>query len=140
MSLTNAPDPEIRATVVRQDLKNVLHPIVQHKVLEAKQMVVTSAHGSTIYDADGKLVPSPDPAANWNAVGMPMVQNHSACFNGDGSLDLYLQATAPPAGSKQFCNWLPTPAKGGYIAFLRMYWPADAILNKDWVPPGIVRN
>jgi taurine-pyruvate aminotransferase len=53
MSLTNAPDPEVRAAVVRQDLKNVLHPIVQHKVLEAKQMVVTSAHGSTIYDADG---------------------------------------------------------------------------------------
>ena len=34
MSLTNAPDPEIRAAVVRQDLKNVLHPIVQHKSLE----------------------------------------------------------------------------------------------------------
>ena len=53
MSLTNAPDPEVRAAVVRQDLQNVLHPIVQHKVLEAKQMVVTGAHGSTIYDADG---------------------------------------------------------------------------------------
>ena len=53
MSLTNAPDPEIRAAVVRQDLQNVLHPIVQHKVLETKQMVVTGAHGSTIYDADG---------------------------------------------------------------------------------------
>lgn len=53
MSLTNAPDPEIRAAVVRQDLKNVLHPIVQHKVLETQQIVVTSAHGSTIYDADG---------------------------------------------------------------------------------------
>jgi taurine-pyruvate aminotransferase len=53
MSPTNAPDPEIRAAVVRQDLQNVLHPIVQHKVLEAKQMVVTGAHGSTIYDADG---------------------------------------------------------------------------------------
>ena len=53
MSLTNAPDPEIRAAVVRQDLANVLHPIVQHKLLETKQMVVTSAHGSTIYDADG---------------------------------------------------------------------------------------
>ena len=39
--------------MVRQDLKNVLHPIVQHKSLETKQMVVTSAHGSTIYDADG---------------------------------------------------------------------------------------
>jgi adenosylmethionine-8-amino-7-oxononanoate aminotransferase len=53
MSLTNEPDPEVRAAVVRQDLQNVLHPIVQHKALEAKQMVVTSAHGSTIYDADG---------------------------------------------------------------------------------------
>src|SRR5262252_558482 len=36
MSLTNAPDPAIRKAV-----------------LEAKQMVVTGAQGSTIYDADG---------------------------------------------------------------------------------------
>ena len=53
MSLTNAPDPEIRAAVVQQDLENVLHPIVQHKPLETKQIVVTGAHGSTIFDADG---------------------------------------------------------------------------------------
>ena len=53
MSLTNAPDPAIRQAVVKQDLENVLHPIVQHKALEAKQIVVTGAEGSTIYDADG---------------------------------------------------------------------------------------
>ena len=53
MSLTNAPDPAIRQAVVQQDLENVLHPIVQHKALEAKQIVVTGAQGSTIYDADG---------------------------------------------------------------------------------------
>ncbi len=53
MSLTNAPDPAIREAVVRQDLENVLHPIVQHKALEARQIVVTGAEGSTIYDADG---------------------------------------------------------------------------------------
>jgi len=53
MSFSNAPDPAIRQAVVRQDLDNVLHPIVQHKVLETKQMVVTGAQGSTIYDADG---------------------------------------------------------------------------------------
>src|SRR6202007_609208 len=53
MSLTNAPDPAIRQAVVKQDLDNVLHPIVQHRVLENKQMVVTGAQGSTIYDADG---------------------------------------------------------------------------------------
>src|SRR5215467_15089492 len=53
MSLTNAPDPAVRQAVVRQDLENVLHPIVQHKTLETRQIVVTGAQGSTIYDADG---------------------------------------------------------------------------------------
>ena len=32
MSLTNSPDPEARARVVKQDLDSVLHPIVQHRV------------------------------------------------------------------------------------------------------------
>src|ERR1700704_3427631 len=53
MSHTNSPDPAVRAAVVRQDLDNVLHPIVQHKVLEARQMVVTGGQNSTIFDADG---------------------------------------------------------------------------------------
>jgi adenosylmethionine-8-amino-7-oxononanoate aminotransferase len=53
MSLSNAPDPAVRHAVVRQDLDNVLHPIVQHKVLETKQMVVSAGEGSTVVDADG---------------------------------------------------------------------------------------
>jgi taurine-pyruvate aminotransferase len=53
MSLTNAPDPAIRQAVVDRDLHNVLHPIVQHRALEKKQLVVAAAQGSTIYDADG---------------------------------------------------------------------------------------
>jgi adenosylmethionine-8-amino-7-oxononanoate aminotransferase len=53
MSLSNTPDPALRDAVVRQDLGNVLHPIVQHKVLESKQMVVTGGQNSTIFDADG---------------------------------------------------------------------------------------
>ena len=48
MSLTNAPDPEFRQAVVRRDLDNVLHPIVQHRMLETKRIVVTAAQGSTI--------------------------------------------------------------------------------------------
>src|SRR5215475_7531508 len=52
-SLTNSPDPAVREAVVQQDLGNVLHPIVQHKVLETKQMVVTGAETSTVVDADG---------------------------------------------------------------------------------------
>src|SRR5436190_15757236 len=53
MSLLNSPHPAVRAAVVQQDLGNVLHPIVQHKVLETKQMVVTGSEGSTVVDADG---------------------------------------------------------------------------------------
>jgi adenosylmethionine-8-amino-7-oxononanoate aminotransferase len=53
MSLVNSPDPAVREAVVQQDLGNVLHPIVQHKVLETKQVVVTGGEGSTIIDADG---------------------------------------------------------------------------------------
>lgn len=93
----------------------------------------------TIYDSDGKLIQSPDPTAQWNAVGDPYVQNHKACFNNDGSLDLYLQPD-PPTNATQHCNWLPTPPKSGYIAFLRMYSPGQDILNKKWIPPAIVPN
>jgi taurine-pyruvate aminotransferase len=53
MSLSNSPDPAVREAIVRQDLGNVLHPIVQHKLLETKQMVVAGGEGSTIVDADG---------------------------------------------------------------------------------------
>jgi adenosylmethionine-8-amino-7-oxononanoate aminotransferase len=53
MTLINAPDLEARARVVAQDLENVLHPLVQHRALEKKQMVVVAAQGSTVFDADG---------------------------------------------------------------------------------------
>jgi taurine-pyruvate aminotransferase len=53
MSITNTPDPEERAKVVKQDLDSVLHPIVQHKMLETNNIVVTGAQGSTIVDQNG---------------------------------------------------------------------------------------
>lgn len=53
MPPSSTPDPVFRQSVVRRDLDNVLHPIVQHRSLEARQIVVTEAQGSTIYDADG---------------------------------------------------------------------------------------
>jgi len=34
MSITNTPDPEERKKVVKQDLDSVMHPIVQHRMLE----------------------------------------------------------------------------------------------------------
>ena len=53
MSIINTPDPEERKKVVKQDLDSVMHPIVQHRMLEQNQIVVTGAQGSTIVDQDG---------------------------------------------------------------------------------------
>src|SRR3984885_1887548 len=53
MSLSNSPDPAVREAVVQQDLGSVLHPIVQHRALETKQMVITGGQGCTVFDADG---------------------------------------------------------------------------------------
>src|SRR5262245_34367750 len=44
---------EDRATLVREDLQHVLHPVVAHRQLEAEPMVIVEGHGSTVVDADG---------------------------------------------------------------------------------------
>jgi taurine-pyruvate aminotransferase len=42
-----------RAAVVRQDLDNVLHPVVAHRQLEAEPLVIVEGRASTVVDADG---------------------------------------------------------------------------------------
>ena len=92
----------------------------------------------TLYDSNGFLVKNK--VATWNALGMPYVQQHKACFNADGSLDVYVQAE-PPSDPKQFCNWLETPqpdaATPTFILFLRSYWPDRVILQNRWYPAPI---
>jgi hypothetical protein len=90
----------------------------------------------TIYNADGTLVANN--TVNYNAIGVPQVQGHDACFNPDNSLDLYLQASAPSGGTA-FCDWLPIPQSGPFIVFLRAYWPNASVLSGKWVPPPISR-
>ncbi len=52
--------------------------------------------------------------------------------NADGSIDIYMQRTAP-AGHES--NWLPTPA-GHFKLMLRAYLPGRAILDGEYhVPP-----
>jgi hypothetical protein len=99
----------------------------------------------TIYNADGTLVDRE--GVDYNAIGVgplgPTIQDHTACFNPDRSLDLYLQADQPSGGT-QLCNWIPIPQKGSpdpsqadFIVFLRMYWPDAVVLNGDWIPPAV---
>jgi hypothetical protein len=52
--------------------------------------------------------------------------------NADGSVDIYLQRTAP---SGQESNWLPAPA-GNFKLMLRAYLPGRAVLEGQYhVPP-----
>jgi len=52
--------------------------------------------------------------------------------NADGSIDIYLQRTAP---SGHESNWLPAPT-GNFKLMLRAYLPGRAVLEGDYhVPP-----
>jgi hypothetical protein len=54
--------------------------------------------------------------------------------NADGSVDIYLQNTAP-AGHES--NWLPAPS-GKFILWLRVYMPGAAILHGEYAVPPVV--
>ena len=55
--------------------------------------------------------------------------------NADGSIDIYLQRTAP-AGHES--NWLPTPA-GAFRLMLRAYLPGRAVLDGEYHVPPVKR-
>ena len=57
-------------------------------------------------------------------------------FNADGSLDLYLQNDDP--GKDKESNWLPAP-KENFNVILRVYWPKQELLDRNWNPPAIKR-
>ncbi len=56
--------------------------------------------------------------------------------NADGSVDIYLQNTAP-AGHES--NWLPAPA-GGFKLWLRVYRPGASILDGTYKVPPVAKT
>jgi hypothetical protein len=55
--------------------------------------------------------------------------------NADGSIDIYIQSTAP-AGHES--NWLPAPA-GKFKLMLRAYLPGRAILDGEYHVPPVIK-
>jgi hypothetical protein len=49
--------------------------------------------------------------------------------NGDGSVDIYFGAAAPPSGES---NWIPTDPHGGFEVLARFYGPKPALYDKSW--------
>ena len=55
--------------------------------------------------------------------------------NADGSIDIYIQRTAP-AGHES--NWLPAPA-GNFKLMLRAYLPGHAVLDGEYHVPPVMK-
>jgi hypothetical protein len=81
----------------------------------------------TLYNEQGFLV-----ANNLNRYGLG--DRDKLAYNGDGSLDMYVQHESPGSGKES--NWLPAPA-GKFNLTMRLYWPQEAILNGAWTPPAV---
>lgn len=85
----------------------------------------------TVYDASGGLVP--------NAEGHFSVSSsrpEELVYEPDGSLTIIFSQTDPADPN---ANWLVIPA-GGFSAYLRMYVPEQAALDRTWLPPAIHRR
>jgi hypothetical protein len=82
----------------------------------------------TMTDVVGYMAPNP---VDRYSVG----SRSSLAPNADGSIDIYIQRTAP-AGHES--NWLPTPA-GNFKLMLRAYLPGRAILDGEYHVPPVKR-
>jgi hypothetical protein len=83
----------------------------------------------TVYDEQGYFTA--------NAIHRFAIGDRDALkFNADGSLDIYIQHESPGSGKES--NWLPAPASIFNLS-LRLYWPADDILEGRWTPPIVTR-
>lgn len=72
----------------------------------------------------------------WNPIDRYSLGSRSGLVpTADGSIDIYLQRTAP-AGHES--NWLPAPA-GNFKLMLRAYLPGRAVLDSEYHVPPVKR-
>jgi len=83
----------------------------------------------TITDTAGFMVQNP---INRSSVG----SRSGLAPNADGSIDIYLQGAAPPAGHES--NWLPT-ATGAFKLMLRAYLPGRTVLDGEYSLPPVMK-
>lgn len=57
-------------------------------------------------------------------------------YNDDGSLDFFVGVN-PPDDEKYMSNWIPVVEEGFHL-FLRIYLPADEVINGEWTAPTLL--
>jgi hypothetical protein len=57
-------------------------------------------------------------------------------YNGDGSLDIYMQKDSP--GADKESNWLPIPPSGMFNLTVRSYQPGEGLLDGSYKLPPVV--
>lgn len=124
----NSPSEAIYYRAYQDSSSQPLSGTSQYTVtFTADQIPSATAFWSlTMYGANQFLVPN---EINRYSLG---TQSKFA-YGDDGSLTLYLQASAP--SSDEMPNWLPSPASGSFYVVLRIYGPE----NTSYVPPGLVK-
>jgi len=85
----------------------------------------------SMYDPAGFYVPNAINRYNL-AAWMPLQ------YNPDGSLDLYIQSSSPGADKEP--NWLPAPATGPFNLTVRIFWPADSVIDGTYKLPSVSKG
>jgi hypothetical protein len=87
----------------------------------------------TMYDSNGFFVP--------NNAHVYLINNRSRLYyNSDGSLDIYIQPTAPRDPVERLA-WLPSPPGKTFRLIMRLYKPVDVngiISGRTWQPPTVL--
>lgn len=81
----------------------------------------------TMYDSSFFFVPNP-------LKRYAISPRDNLIYNPDGSLDLYVQNSAPE--KKKESNWLPAPTNK-FILMFRFYWPKESLLDGSWEIPDV---
>lgn len=70
------------------------------------------------------------------------LQTQGLVFSGpnNNTLEVFISATQPAAGTPQAANWLPAPPDAPFLFLLRTYLPPPLAIAGQYAPPAIVRT
>ena len=129
----NLPEDALYPNTASDEQGQALNGKHKYRIhFKADQLPPVKAFWSlTAYGQDDFLVPN---ALNRFALG----DRDPLYFNPDGSLDIWIQASAPKE-AHQISNWLPIQQDQNFSLNARLYWPKPAALNGTWQMPKVIR-